>query len=442
MISRLLQPLHRSTLVRASAHSVGAAFGAQLLLLASGPLVARMLGVENRGYLAALYAFGTIAAWLGTLGVPTACSFYVATQRPRARSIAFAGLRLLLVQALIATAVLAVVLVAWARGKSVEFDALLIAMLFLPPASLAHAYALGLLQGLQRFLAHNALALLPVFLYAGGMIALFVAGESRLHVVVAVWIGSMVVSALVSLGVALTSLPSATSSEPVRSRELLNFGLRAHLGHASPVSTLPLDQAAVGAFLTPAALGLYAVATGFTNLLRFTAESVGRVAYPAVAVRGHTPEGWRILWRFVLVVFALTAVLAAVLVAAAPTLIVLLFGASFAGAAPTARLLVVAVAFSSTRGIVLEGLRGVGRPGAATLAEVAMYPWLVVAAPIALLKFGGTALAGALAIGYGISLAVSLVIAIRLDVRLTDRRQPPPVSAPVPLAEVARGPGP
>ena len=439
MMARVLQPLRGNHLVRASAHSVGAALGAQLLLLASGPLVARMLGVENRGSLAALYAFGTIAAWLGMLGVPTACSFYVATQRSRARSVALAGLRLLPFQAVLATAVLAVVLIVWARGKSVELDVLLLPML-LPGAVLAHAYALGVLQGLQRFLAHNALALLPIALYAGGMVTLFTAGESRLQVVVAVWIGSMVVSALIAVGVVLAVLPPART-EPVPSRELLRFGLRAHLGQASPVATLPLDQAAVGVFLSPAALGLYTVAVSFTNLLRFCAESVGRVAYPAVAVRGPTPEAWRILWRFLFVVSAFTAVAAAALVALAPKLIVLLFGASFAAASPTARLLIVAVAIASARGIVLEGLRGLGRPGAATLAEVAMYPWLVVAAPISLLEFGGAGLAGALAIGYGISLAVSLLVALRHSERLTDRTESQAISARVPVPEVARGPG-
>ena len=48
------------------------------------------------------------------------------------------------------------------------------------------------------------------------------------------------------------------------------------------METFRLDQAVVGLFLTPAALGLYVVGLAFANLPRFIAQSVGYIAYPRI----------------------------------------------------------------------------------------------------------------------------------------------------------------
>jgi O-antigen/teichoic acid export membrane protein len=426
-------------LVRASVQSVGAAMGAQLLLVVSGPLLARLLGVENRGYLAALNAFGIMAVWLGTLGIPTACSFHVSTHPEQMRAVARSAVRLFAIQAPVVTGLLAVAVLLWGRGKSSDIHPALYLTLLFAPAALAHAYALALLQGRQRFTAYNVLAVFPIAIYAGGVVTLFVLGEHRLFVVVAVWVAGLAVGAVVASVVALAGLPPGIKTEPSLGRRLLRFGLRAHLGHLSPVETLPIDQAVVGALLSPAALGLYAVANGFTNLLRFSAQSVGMVAYPAVAVRGPTSEAWRLLWRFVIGVAGLTAVVSVVLAAAAPELVRFLFGESFHAATPIARLLIVATALSSVRRIILEGLRGLGHPGTATLAEVAMYPWLLAVGPYALIRYGPEGLAGTLAVGYGFSLVLSLALALRLQAQTQPGLSPPALSVPAAVPQAVPG---
>jgi O-antigen/teichoic acid export membrane protein len=437
MTEPLLQPPASRRVLRASIQSVGGACTAQLFLLVSSPLVARLLGVESRGSLAALYAFGIIATWVGTLGLPTACAYHISTNQEETRSVVRAATRLFLVQAPAVSALVAGVLLLWEHGKSAELDASLYPMLLLPPAILAHAYGLAVLQGLHRFLAYNVLSVLPVAIYASGVAALFVLDERSLLLVVFVWVGATVIGALATLTTALVCMPTTRDSSVPLTAKLLRFGVRAHLGHASPVATLPLDQAAVGAFLSPAALGLYTVAAGATNVLRFSSESIGAVAYPAMASLGRTREAWSLLWRLFLLVTASTALVAAMLFAAAPYLFSLVFGAGFAGSAPIARLLLVATALASSRRVLLDGLRGLGHPGAATLAEVAMYPWLAVATPFALVRYGGAGLAGALAVGYGISLAMALVVAVRLS---ADRRQPGLVPLPAVLPRVAQGP--
>src|SRR5262249_5521338 len=64
---RRLGRLTDSPLVRASVQTIAAGLGAQAMLLVSGALSARMLGVDGRGALAALMLWPLIVMLLGTL---------------------------------------------------------------------------------------------------------------------------------------------------------------------------------------------------------------------------------------------------------------------------------------------------------------------------------------------------------------------------------------
>ncbi len=70
---------------------------------------------------------------------------------------------------------------------------------------------------------------------------------------------------------------------------MVAFGAKGLLGANSPIEYYRVDQAVVGLFLTPVALGLYSVALAFTNLPRSIANSLGVVAYPHVAVQRTPP---------------------------------------------------------------------------------------------------------------------------------------------------------
>ena len=58
--------------------SVATGLAGQLMLVASGILVARALGVEGRGQLAVIVLVPSVLSQLGTLGVPLAVTYYVA----------------------------------------------------------------------------------------------------------------------------------------------------------------------------------------------------------------------------------------------------------------------------------------------------------------------------------------------------------------------------
>ena len=112
------------------------------------------------------------------------------------------------------------------------------------------------------------------------------------------WAAANALLGAVTLTVALQRLGEPLPDRVPPIRRLVAFGAKGLLGSNSPVEYYRLDQAVVGLFLTPVALGLYVAALAFTNLPRFISTSVGMVAYPHVASVKDPSEATRKLWRF------------------------------------------------------------------------------------------------------------------------------------------------
>ncbi len=421
-------------ILMASLGSLGATLAIQLCLLTSGPLVARMLGVDGRGYLAGLTLWPLLISLLGGLGVPVGCTYFLSQRPADRRRILGEVYRIALAQGAVLTALAALVLLAWSRGRPAEVRTAVYPLLALLPAMLAHQYAMGVLQGQHRFRAFNLLRLLPTALYAAAVAVLFLTGHRSLLPVAIVSALAFALPAAVSTTLALAR--ERPDWRPIAGfrRELLAFSLRGHLGAVSPVDSLRVDQAAVALLLSPATMGLYVVAYAFTNLPRFLADAAGKVAYPAVVRHAGTRRGTQLVWRFFWAVTLVNVPLTAFLVAEMPWLVRLFFGAEFAGAVPIARVLLIGTTAVASRRILVEGLRGLGRPAVSTVSEVSMYPWLLAAAPVGIARWGATGLAGVLSVGYALSLAVALVSALDLhwSRRLRAFEARPEIASPCP----------
>lgn len=403
-----------SALFFISTQAITAGFLGQLFLLVSGLLVARILGVTGRGYLAGLSLWPILLSALGNLGVPVACTYYLSQQPAQARLVIGEAYRIAIVQIVILTGLLSIILWFWSEGKPSEVKIALYPVLLAIPALVSNQYAWAILQGRKKLTAFNFLRLLPSGLYTCGVTCLFFAGEQRLTLVVMTWVAALVLVAFASTLIALKDeQPDWRGSKDIRG-QLKTFGLRGHLGAISPVDSLPIDQALVALFLSPTALGLYVAAYAFTNLPRFIAQSVGIVAYPEIASQKDSNVARQLMWRFFWGVSLLNLCVLAALIVLMPLLLPFFFGAEFSPAVPIARILVVGTTFVASRRILVEGLRGLGHPQASTIAELSMYPWLIIGGPILMLWYGGEGLAVALTGGYVLSLLVAFIVATRI----------------------------
>ena len=385
----------------------------QGVLIVSGVLAARILGVQDRGYLALLVLFPAVLAQIGSLGLPLAATYELSRDRSRAGVVVRTLLRPLGLQVVSLVLLQAGILAAvfWNDPHAVRVSALL--SLLAVPAILGQSYGTAILQGQQRFLAFNVLRTLPAASYTAAILAIFVAGEGDLQKVVVGWIAASVLSAAVTVWVALRgiSLGSGRRSKSTLD-SMLRFGIKGLLGWTSPVETFRLDQAVVGLFLTPAALGLYVVGLAFANLPRFIAQSIGYIAYPRVAAK-RGDEAWRELWQFFWLATGSAALVVLVLELAMSWLIPAFFGDDFSGAVPLTRILLIGALFLSARRVLTDGAQGLGKPGLGTIAEVSSWVFLLPALGIFTPLWGSRGVALALTVSAALSFAVLLVLLVR-----------------------------
>ncbi len=388
--------------------------GAQAALIVSGVLVARMLGVEDRGYLALLVLTPVIISRLGGLGLPTSASYFVAREPARARTVANSLAGAYLSQALCIVAVHFVALSLLTRDDPEMVWSAGLITLTVGPASLAHEYGLGLLQGQQRFRPFNLLRLVPAGAYAIGILLLFVVGADDLIFAAVAYSVSMVVAGGATLTIALVGLRHGKAAPSPSRREMVRFGLRGLLGSAAPSETFRLDQAVVGLFLSPAALGLYVIGLAFTNLPRFLGQSVGMVAYPRVASSADAFEARRATWRFVAFSGVVSLLVAGVLEILAGWLIEFFFGEEFAPALPLVRILLIAAVFWSLRWTLADAVRGAGLPALGSVAELASWITLPLALAVLLPLAGlqGVALAMVLSAVASVATLVTGFVAV------------------------------
>lgn len=401
-------------LLRATSQSIITGIGGQIVLLISGPLVARLLGVEGRGYLAALYVWPGMLAAIGTLGIPVACSYFLNSEPGQTASILGAVYRMAVGQTVILMTILGAFFFWWGRGKPEEVQFAIYPTLFIIPAVLAQEYALAVLQGKQRFRAFNAMRLLPALLYAICVVVLFHLRENRLFIVVLLWVSTFLLAGLTTTIVALRQTRIEWNIKSDLRRRIRKFGLQGHLGAISPVDSLRLDQLAASIFLPPAALGIYVVGVAFTNLPRFISQSAGMVAYPAIAQRQGFDEKERLVSRYFWGVTLTNCAISAIIIAAMPFLVTIFFGKEFFASVSIAQILLVGTTFAASRRILVEGMRGHGYPQVSSLAEVSMYPWLLTGGAFLMWVYGMKGLAIGVSIGYVLSLAVALVAWKRL----------------------------
>lgn len=385
----------------------------QLLLTISGVLVARGLGPEDRGYLALLVVVSGICVVLGSAGLPTAMTYYVAREPFHARQI----VRLLIPPVLIQVAATAIVqlgvlfLFVMHDPQRVKVAAAI--SLLLVPGILGQTYGLALLQGQQRFRPFNAFRVLPTALYVVVVLVIFLLGAADLIVLMTAWVAALLVGGLLALGVAVRRLPTAPDTTGVPSRlELTKFGLKGLVGSVSPIESLRLDQALVGLFLAPVSLGLYVVAQAFTNLPRVVAMSVGMIAYPHVASQTDAAVARRAVWRYFLLGVLISALVIGGLEVVTGTLVGLFFGSEFAEATPIARILLLATLFMAARRVLTDGVNGLGRPGLGTMAEIASWVLLVPTIAVLLPRYGVEGVALALAISWFASLLFLIVLVL------------------------------
>jgi O-antigen/teichoic acid export membrane protein len=403
-VARSLAPRHRTL-----AGSLLAGGTGQLALVIGGVLVARILGVQDRGYFALIILVPHILAEVGNLGLPIALTYYIARDARSARSIVASLARLVVSQLLLGIAIQAAVLLILLHDDPWRVKIAAFVSMGVLPGMMSLQYGLAILQGQQRFRAFNILRTMPAAVYSTGILVIFLLASPNLTEVTAVHVGALLIVGGTALGIATRGLPTRSdhAANPSR-RRMISFGIRGLLGYISPIESFRLDQAVIGLFLSPAALGLYVVGVSVTNLPRFLAQSVGMVAYPRIASATDSRETYRLTWRYFWLTVVISILVVAPLEMTAGVLIPFFFGHQFDGAVSVTRILLVGTLILGARRVLADGVRGMGHPGAGSIAEIFSWAALLPALVFLLPPFGIRGVALALTASWCVSLAALL----------------------------------
>lgn len=340
----------------------------------SGALVARLLGVQGRGLLAAVILWPSVIAYLGDLGGPLAYTYLAATKPHRLTSLVTNAFAITLAQATALVLVgIPIILVALHRYQNLTLITVLFLIAYVPLNLLAR-YLNCIQQGLSRFGRFNIARLSVQISYVVGVVLLFSFKIDQIAWVVAVVVLSNIVATLFVLFTVVRPLWPLVRIDWSLIRETFHYGIRAHIGNLTPIDSMQLDLMVVVAILGPRNAGLYAVAASAAMIVRAQGGALGMVALPSVAA-SKTIEEKRLaassLFRLALLLHLLTA---AAIVIAAGVLVPAIYGKEFAAAVPIARVLTVGMVAASLRQVLGDCLRGLGRPLAGTMVEVVSWP--------------------------------------------------------------------
>ena len=286
----------------------------------------------------------------------------------------------------------------------------------------AAAQGTGDLPGSNRTIVFEEFMFLPAY---GLLLGLHVHGMTAIVgalILADVATGSLAWIRLMRKGFLLgSSWPS-----PRLARRIYVFGTRGQLGSLLSLLNLRFDFVFVAAIAGPAALGIYAVASKYAEVLRLVPIAANWVLYPRFA-RSDGAAATASSRRLIPRAGAVTATLAVPLALAAGAVIPLLFGRPFQTAVLPAQILLIGLAAEGVSGVITAFLYGRGHPGLNSLAAGAGVIVTLVLDVILIPRFGTVGAAIASSAAYLTTTAV-LVAWYRHVTRSTG---PPDLAAPV-----------
>ncbi len=195
---------------------------------------------------------------------------------------------------------------------------------------------------------------------------------------------------------------------------LLRRGLPYFWATASNLLTLQLDKIIVVSLLSAGAAGIYAVAVTFSNAQSSLGEALGITSFASLSNEKSVDQQGKILTETFRQATFTSAGLCLLLSCFVPFLIGPLFGQEFAQAIGPAVILTASAALTTPSGILIQGLRGAGRPYPGLASQLLGTGVLAASAALLLPKFGLMGMAWAVVLSASFQIVLLIVIASAL----------------------------
>lgn len=359
----------RNLLGKPIAVSLRSSLSIQTFSVVSGVVLARALGVEGRGVLAATILWPTLLATIGGLGIADGATYLVSRRQDDAAEVLGTTYTMGMLQSAILVG-LGALLLPHVLGQHGEPVVRLARMyLLLIPLSLANMSALAVVNGLGCVRAYHGFRALVSAISTVGIVVLGATGRLAVWAVLGLYLFANSV-VLIGTNLLLKRRLAVRPRISLRTgRALIVYGTK-NLGSVWATSINErLDQLIISAILPASALGLYVVAVTLSAPLELVGTSVGLVLFPIVAGESKARTSKATIRRHLTATVMLSSAASLALIALAPRVITVGFGQGFSPAIAIGRLLLVAGIFLSLARALAYVLRGLGIPLRASMAE-------------------------------------------------------------------------
>jgi len=340
-----------------------------VVAFASGGLVARLLGPEGRGELAAIQIWPSFLASLSLLGLSQSVVYFTARRPDEAgRYLTSATLLTLLSSFLFMAMGYLLMPFVLAAQSPQTVEAARWYLLIIPLFSLT-GMPQNSLRGQSDFTVWNLMRLVVPL---GWVVLLLVASHRGQNDPAWLAFGYLVLSALFiipAVGIVLSRTRGPFLPDKRQWRPMLGYGLPLALVSIPLLLNMRLDQMLMTALVMPRLLGLYAVAVAWGGAVSPLLSAVGIVLFPRVASQPSVAGSMSTLAKGFSLTMALGIVIGGLVLILTPIAVPLIFGVEFKAAVPPAMLLVLGGVVSSIKGTLGEGVRGLGESKVILLGE-------------------------------------------------------------------------
>ncbi len=332
------------------------------LNVVTGIVLARALGPQARGEVAAILLWTMLVASAGLIGLPEAVTYETARDRARARVVVGTAMRTCVVLSLALVGVGALVLTAALSGYGSSTRTTGYLFLAVIPLYVVTSIGAAALQGLRAMGAFNAVRIGVPLVTASVVVGLAAGGTLTVRAAIYTYIATQLVAFIFSVYLLRSRRLWSFDFDRSTLRRLLGYGGRSYTTFITMMSTQLLGLLLISVVLGATSLGLYVVAGALASGATLVAYAVGLVAFPQVTALPPGPERAAAARRFVVIALALSTAITVPMLAFTPQLLDFFFGHAFASVANICRVMLAASFFLAFGQLLTSVLRGLGRP--------------------------------------------------------------------------------
>jgi O-antigen/teichoic acid export membrane protein len=340
---------HARGVFRHSVMTMGSRAAIVLVNIPTSILIARLLGPEGQGTYISAIVFPTLFAFVGLLGIDASHTFLLSKKRYSVAEINGQSVILTVVLSAVTTPVYLAFIRLYGGVADPELRSILSLAAFLIPVLMAKYLSVALLLGIHRIRWFNianvaqaagllGLVCLNLLVFHGGprgtLIAYLVSEVTM--TVVAVWVARRQVA----------PGPLVRKPPPGLFRRSAVYGLQGHIGNILVQFLYRFDLFLILSFVGLGGQGLYSIAVILAEKLSHIPQSVQIVLFPKLSSL-ERDEVNRLTPRVMRNSFLLTVVAGVILLALSRPLLAVFYGAEYATALRSLRILIPGVVMLS-----------------------------------------------------------------------------------------------